>query len=108
MASAFSTQPTKDDVEGFVELLCGRGWVHAHVLVAELNINKRHLRALAEASKGRVISGNQGYRVTSEAASLEVDTCCDRLGSQGRRMIDRCSNIRAIWYSAQPSKSNPF
>lgn len=106
----FKTQPTQQDVGYFLNTLHGRGWVKGRQLVQELTVNKRHLRALAECSGGLVISGNEGYRLTVEAAQSEIEKCCKRLSSQARKTLRRCEAIRSAKLAASNSSSptNPF
>lgn len=99
----FSAKPLASDVEAFVEHLAGRGWILARLLLAELQVNRRHLRALAEASKGRVISGNQGYKLTAEASREELQQANQRLSSQAQKNLLRTRQSTHVWEEAHVS-----
>jgi hypothetical protein len=104
----FGVTVTQADVENFVEHLAGKGWVLARKLRTDLGINDRHSRALAEASKGRVISGNRGYKLTAEATAEERNECLHRLRHQADRMQARSSIIERVWQEAQPTATTAF
>lgn len=58
------------NVEWFVEFLHGRDWITAADLLTECGQdatenNKRKLRALAEASEGRICGHQKGYKLTT-------------------------------------------
>lgn len=104
----FSSAVTEEDVDDFLDHLAGRGWVKARKLKADLGINDRHARALAEASRGRVISGNRGYKLTAEATAEERNECLHRLRNQADRMQARSSIIERVWQEAQPTATTAF
>lgn len=106
----FTVHVTQEDVENFVGHLVGRGWIKAKQLYNDLGLNDRHIRALAEASRGRVVSGNQGYKATTEASSEELKAAMKRQRSQVEKTLKRCDLTEEVWVAAQSVKSrkNPF
>jgi hypothetical protein len=84
-----------------VEMLCahltGREWQTAAQISAELGIDDRRVRAIAEHSDGRILSGPgcPGYRLFTGATEIgEADRCASRLESQARKMLHRAASIR--------------
>lgn len=104
----FAVKPTQDDVENFVLLLAGRGWVHSRILRQELNVSRRHVCALAESSEGRVLSGNQGYRLTAEATKEELEKCVNKQLAQARQTQKRMRLTEDVWLAAEPTATTAF
>lgn len=104
----FGVTVTQDDVENFVEHLAGKGWVFARELRAQLGLNDRHVRALAEGSKGRVLSGQQGYRLTAEATKDELERCINRQLAQASKTRARMRHTEDVWSEAQLTESSAF
>ena len=67
-------------------------WLHAKDI--HLNFCPRTLRALANASGGRVISSCLGYKLTKLSTSEEINHCVNRLLSQAKEMSDRAMEIK--------------
>lgn len=87
---------TAEQVELVVGLLRGKGWVKAAEICAMLSIDDRRLRAIAEFSDGRILSGPgcPGYRLFTREALADADLAAGRLESQGKRMLQRAIAIR--------------
>jgi len=73
------TKVSQDDVDIMIEILRGNGWINADnigLLAAKYPYcqewNDREVRAIANASNGRIISGQRGYCLTREASEREV------------------------------------
>lgn len=84
---------TGADVACLVRCLAGRGWLTAKALKQAHVFGDRDLRAIANASKGTVISGQRGYCLLSEATVPEIQHAADWLRHQGREMIRRGNEI---------------
>ena len=69
------------------------GWHTAKELCA-LGYEERHLRAIAEASDGRIITGQRGYSLIESNTPEEIDRAASWLESQGRKMLSRGAAIR--------------
>jgi hypothetical protein len=74
-------------------LLAEKDWRTAAEILKALgwesnDTNKRFLRSLAEASSN-ILSGQRGYRHTSQATAEEVRHSSNWLVSQGKKMIKR-------------------
>lgn len=83
--------PQVDPAEDMVlpKVLRGRGWMLGRNLIEETGITDRRLRAEAEASKGRIITGNKGYCLREECGLDERERSGLRLVSQGKKMVSR-------------------
>ena len=77
-----------------VSALRGQGWVTAKRLSFHLATSDRELRAMAEASAGEIISGQKGYKLSTEATIDEIDHAANWLISQGKKMLKRGIEIR--------------
>jgi hypothetical protein len=75
----FQEKPTSKNVEWFVAFLEGRDWITANDIFKDLGYttvtenNKRKLRALADASAGRVCGHQKGYKLTRSMTKDEFD-----------------------------------
>ena len=49
----------------------------------------RELRHIAQNSKGRIISGKDGYILIEHATQNQINTCRERLRSQAKSMMKR-------------------
>lgn len=82
-------EPSADEIAAFCAALAGAGWVRAAALAA-LGYDERRARALAEHSAGRVLSGQQGYRLNDAGATAEdVRHSAAWKLAQGKKMIRR-------------------
>jgi hypothetical protein len=70
------------------------GWTTAGGLRVLTNYSDREIRAIAAASRGRIISGQRGYRLTAEATIEEVNHAEAWLRSQAACMLKRAYEIR--------------
>lgn len=91
---------TDRDVAILIGHLAGRGWRTARDLKSE-GFNDRELRALANASKGEVISGQRGYCLLREATIPEAQRAADWLRHQGKEMIRRGNDIEQAMHRRQ-------
>ena len=88
---------TSCDVARLVALLRGRGWVRAADLVKlDAEMDDRWVRAIAEVSKGQILSwpGSPGFRLYAEATNEERDHADAALTSQTERMLSRREDYR--------------
>jgi len=86
-----------EDVEHVCDFLRGNGWVKAREIEAKLNIDERKIRAIAEHSKGRILSGPgcPGYKLFDGHAEIgEADLAAGRLESQAKHMLSRAVAYR--------------
>ena len=86
--------PPKALVDAFVLALTDGQWHTARQLQNATGLPDRMARMCAEASEGRVISGQHGYKLTACATPGEIHHACAWLQSQAARMIDRARQIR--------------
>jgi hypothetical protein len=86
-----------EEVESLCAWLAGKAWTKAAQIDAELGINERKVRAIAEHSDGRILSGPgcPGYKLFDGAASIaDADRAASQLESQARKMLKRAGTIR--------------
>jgi hypothetical protein len=84
------------EVAALCSWLRGRGWKKAREIEAELGIDERKVRVLAEHSDGEILSGPgcPGYRLFDGETSLgDAERAARRLRSQGEKMISRSLTI---------------
>jgi hypothetical protein len=85
------------EVEHVCDFLRGQGWVKARNIEAVLKIDERKIRAIAEHSQGRILSGPgcPGYKLFDGRAEIgEADLAATRLESQARHMLSRAIAYR--------------
>lgn len=95
----FEAKPECDQVKFLVTLLDERKcWMTASQIVAVLQgtWTDRDVRMYAEAAKGRIISGQKGYRHIRHATQEEVQHASAWMLSQGKKMIQRAIRIRNL------------
>ncbi len=81
-------------VDGLVEILESRhGWITAKKLACWLN--ERTLRAMANASGGRIITGQKGYKAARWATPSEIAHSANWLEHQAKAMLERADIIRS-------------
>jgi len=87
------------DVAKMLQILAGNGWLTSGQIQALTEWQERYVRAVANASRGRVLSypGSPGYKLTREATKAEVDAA-DILGHQANEMRRRLVEIRNVFY----------
>lgn len=84
------------DLAAVESFLRGRGWVKAKDFPRIWT--ERKIRALANASEGRIISGQRGYRLTREATIEEVRQASTWLRHQAEEMRRRALEIDRIYF----------
>lgn len=90
---------TPEEVDSMCEFLRGKGWLKAADIQAATGIGDRKVRAIAEHSEGRILSGQSGYRLLDRTTPIEeVDAAATWLESQAMRMIARASSIRQRYH----------
>lgn len=90
--SSRAPRVSDSDVAALILQLRGHGWQTAKVLT-KYGWTDRKLRAVANASKGQVISGQLGYCRLREATIPEVQRAADWLRHQATSMLSRASEI---------------
>lgn len=90
-----------DDAELLCKNLAGRGWMKAQEIIAEFPMWKdRYIRRIAAESEGRILSGQNGYKLTIEATPEEVLHATNWMRSQAREMIRRSIRIARVFHRA--------
>ena len=88
-----SPEVTAAEVAALCDYLDGRGWVRASEMTCD-GIDDRKLRAIASASRGRILSGQRGYRLFDDATPIgEAEHCAAWLRSQGLAMLRRACEV---------------
>lgn len=94
---AKAPEVTDAEVSDVCAWLDGRGWVKAAEICSAFAMSDRKVRAIAEASDGRILSGpgSPGYRLFTGTTEIEeADRCASQIESQARRMFARAVSIR--------------
>jgi len=80
-------------------------WLKAKTLTQMTSFDDRKLRAIASASRGQIISGQRGYRLTRHATIEEIDRCYSALISQSNAMTERALQIQRVYHGHQGVRS---
>lgn len=87
------------EVEQMIRFLAGKGWLRAAEIETATQCNDRKMRAIAQHSEGRILSGQQGYRLFDRTTPLEeADRAATWLESQAREMLRRGAAIRRVYH----------
>lgn len=81
-------------LDRLIHVLADGRWYRAAELARMFTTTDRMIRRLADLSDGRVISGQNGYKLTRCATTEEIDHAEAWLLSQARKMTDRAREIR--------------
>lgn len=87
------------ELERFIAALGGRRWMTASRLRDAIGFDDKKLRDLRKLAKGRIISGQKGYCLTTEATASEIDHAASWLESQAREMQASAIDIRNFSHS---------
>jgi hypothetical protein len=102
----FHVEPDDPNVEWLVRFLNANDWMTASEILrqsrqAETDSNKRMLRALAAASKGRVAGGQRGYKLVEEMTVEEYHHWRNWMKSQADFMTARILEADKVFYRRQ-------
>ncbi len=97
------TRPVEGDarVDELIRLLADRGWTTGREIRIAQGWDERTIRALAAASDGQILSGQQGYKLTRQATPEEMQHATSWLESQAKEMSQRAGAIRRRWHAAR-------
>lgn len=79
-----------------ISALANRDWTKREQLARMLGCSVRAVRDAASESRGHILSGNEGLKLTREASAEEVAECLGRFTSQIHEMSRRVVEIRAV------------
>lgn len=89
----------REDVARLIEHLAwASSWVTAKSICEKLDMTDRYVRKLAEASEGRIIGTDSGYKLTSRVTPEEFSEWRGRYESQIKRMLERVQRTSAQWH----------
>jgi hypothetical protein len=102
----FHVEAKTANVEWFVSLLAGRDWITAAEILAEAGreateTEKRKLRALADASEGRIIGHQKGYKLTTAMTQEEYNWWRNEILKASNAMRERVIETDKVFYSRQ-------
>ena len=108
--SMFAAPPPVANVEWLIGMLNGADWTLAADLVpaagkSDTENNRRWVRHLADASGGRVIGGQRGYKLTSVCTLEEYDHWRNASLSMAREIQRRVIEADKIHYYRQAAPS---
>jgi len=91
---------TTEEVEQLVEFLEGKGWLTARQIAAAIGLDDRRLRAIAEHSAGRILSGPgcPGYRYFDKTALPHAEHAIACFESQATKMFKRAAAYRQRYH----------
>lgn len=100
--------PDSSEVEWLVRTLTDRDWLTAEQLLKEFGLpatdsRKRRLRTLANRSKGRVGSGQCGYKLIAQMTATEYAHFNNWMASQESEMKLRRIEAARVWHSINPA-----
>ena len=103
----FSVAPADPNVDWLVRTLEHSDWLLAGDILLRAGrdnteANRRWLRALAKASKGRVAGGQRGYKLVGEMTRDEYQAWRNWMKSQADEMTARILEADKVWYTRQP------
>ena len=91
----FKAEADDPNVRHLLEILANHGsWLTARQIEHLTQWSERQIRAYAEASEGRIISGQHGYKHTRHATPEEVHHAAAWLEAQAAKMATRAAAIR--------------
>jgi hypothetical protein len=83
-------------IDRLIDFLEGKDWMTADEISVATKWNDRLIRALASNSKGRILSGQSGYKLTLQSTPEERDHAIAFLTSQAKEMLKRAIEIGKI------------
>lgn len=92
-------QVIQSQVDEFIRRLSGNGWMNSASLGAVNEKQKRVLRALAAASGGHIISGQEGYRLNCESTGEDVRVAVNKLKNQIAEEQRRVVEIERVYHA---------
>lgn len=98
----FPAEESNDNMLRFVDLLSmTTDWMSANQVAVFFGMpmtenSRRIVRGWAEASDGKIIGGQRGYRFYLFASTEEIRHSSEKLISQGKKMIRRGIRIRRL------------
>jgi len=103
----FAVPKENVNVEWFVKFLTRRDWITAAEVLGEIrwpvtDSNKRWLRGLADASAGRIGSGQKGYKLVREMTGEEFHHTNNWLNHQAEEMKRRVLEMQREFYRRTP------
>jgi hypothetical protein len=89
----------EQDLSRLEEMLrVASSWMTAKRIAAILDMDDRYIRKLAEASDGRIIGTDSGYKLTSRLTPEEFGEWRGRYDSQIKRMLERLQRTTGQWH----------
>ena len=91
---------TAEEVEQLVDYLRGRGWCTARQIESATGVDDRKVRAIAEHSEGRILSGPgcPGYRYFDKEALPFAERAIACIESQAAKMTKRAIAYRQRYH----------
>jgi hypothetical protein len=104
--------PDDANIEFLVRLLTGRDWQTSAEILEEMQqpvgeSRKRWLRALATASRGRVGSGQRGYKLVMEMTREEFEHNRNWMLRQCEEMKRRVVEMDRVWFARTSVEAAP-
>ena len=105
----FEIAPDNPNVTMLVRLLEDRDWIRASQLCVDFGKqvtdgNKRWVRALADASRGRVAGGQKGYKLVGAMTHAEFQSWKNWMTKQSQEMQRRVVEASRVFYANKPQE----
>jgi hypothetical protein len=89
----------EEDVARLLEYLTWHDyWITAKSISVDLDMSDRYIRKLAEASDGKIIGTDNGYKLTRRVTPEEFNEWRGRYESQIKRMLERVQRTSSQWH----------
>ena len=89
---------TQAEFDCLLRWLADGEWDTAKVLYSMLYTSERRLRLIVEASKGKIISGNKGYKRTDLATFEEVQHYINRMKAHAKAELQNALDVERVWH----------
>jgi len=103
----FKADPKSPNFSFMIELLTGKDWQTSRELLTRIGRpdtdgNRRSLRAVAEASEGRIAGGQKGYKLVEQMTAEEFHHYRNWMLSQTTKMERRILQSDKVFYGRKP------
>jgi hypothetical protein len=84
-----------EEVDALCAFLAGKGWVKAKEIEAQIEVDDRRMRVIAEVADGRIISGQKGYKLFDRSTPIgEADEAACRIEAMCKKGLLHAAAIR--------------
>jgi hypothetical protein len=106
MSSTLYASNEASNLANFIRFLGDGRWMSREAAADIMQLNFRDLRKLATASRGKIGSGPDGYKLVSKMTPEEFDTFTRRLQHQADEMLQRVSDSTTVFHGGFPARAS--